>query len=615
MITMESGTGRLGEEREMLAKHYPNFALNTETRECIGQVFSNIPSLMYKIIILLPENYPEEPPYIDVGFPRSPIIDYFVDKRFDSSFLKSIVEWNSQRHLIDVIEELEGEIRTKKEELVEKLLREKDILSKRKPNFGFTKDLAKCKGRIFSKRVLTEVYDVEISISPQYLKDPPEIKVSSPKDPLLDHWVDLTIVPSDIPIWGSWGRNSEILTLLEELEKVIHLRESNAEKILNERNILRKRAPSFGFTSDGTKCKGKVYSIMDQKAYQVTIALSQDFPVHPPNLAVMPPDDPLIKAYVDIRFNPAELVSISSWNPQIHIADIVVELHQLIRSREEIHLKRMIEEKKLLRKRWPNFGFTGDMKECSGVVYVPSGNKYQVSIDLKNFPQSAPTVQARGAALTNRQLNLPLLRNWNLSVAVDTVLKAIEKQIRQLDICHTLISKELADLRSFWRSLDFLPNSTQRAQGTATVALPPGNCTITLDIQFPDDYPEAPPNVSLNATGFKSGEIKSVETSLKRKISSSWPQYKRISEVLKQLPEDLVTCLIGKDEVTDVDFKEEIRSRQPIYYCKKCMNTPSKRICYFHKSSLDRINEGGGKCIIYPDLFINESDIGILQPP
>ena len=209
----------------------------------------------------------------------------------------------------------------------------------------------------------------------------------------------------------------------------------------------------------------------------------------------------------------------------------------------------------------------------------------------------------------------PIVRKVASAMIGDSLTRKDKKSsIDQLSTHHALIKKELMDLRSFWHSLDFLPGDSQRARGSATVVLPSGDCNITLDIVFPVNYPESPPIIDLNATGAKSNEIKSIKTSLRRKISSSWVHCKKTSEILKRLPEDLIVCLIGRDEVTSVDFREEVRRKLPIYYCKQCMNKPSRKICYFHKSSLDIIVERGRRCILYPTQLINEEDVGILLP-
>lgn len=610
---MEDITERLGEEQQMLAKQYPNFLLDTQKRVCRGEVFSCVPSKVYKVTIQFPEKYPEEPPHISIDFPQNPVIDNFVNKIFQPTELPSIVHWNPQNNFIDVIIELEKYVR-KKEESIAILFKERDDLNKKKPNFGFSKDFRICRGIVFSQKLASATYDVEISIKAQFPRERPEVRALKPNDPLLSHWVDLTIRPSDLPSLANWEPSSRICGILEELEEVIHARETKAERILQEMDILRKRNPTFGFTPDGATCKGVIYSNVGQKVYQVTIVLSQAFPMQPPSVVVVPPDEPLIKAYVDTNFSPSVLKSTSQWNPQTHVDDVVQELHQLIYSREGGLLKRMIDERMTIRKKWPNFGFTTDMKECNGVVYTSSRNNYQVIIDLRGFPQSVPKVRAQGIALANSQLDLPVLRNWNLSTTIDMVLEAIQDEIRQRDTCYASINAELESLRTFWGSLDFLPGNLRKARGSKTISLPQGDCHITLDITFPPDYPETPPDISLNGSGYKSNEIKTLETSLKRKISTSWSQCKKISEILKQFPEDLINVLIGIDQITNTDFKEEIRAKQPIYYCKQCMNDPSRRICYFHKKSLDTIVERGGRCIIYQDRLIHDGDIERLQP-
>ena len=613
-MTMEINTERLGEEREMLGKECPNFALDTQSRECTGQIFSNVPNQIYEVSIRLSDTYPETAPHIIINFPQGPVIDYFVNKNFHQSSLRTVAQWSPQEYLKDVVSELEDYIRQKKEKAIATLLSEKDILNEKKPNFGFTKDFKKIKGSIFSRKVMSAMYDIEVSISSQFPEKPPKINVFSPNDPLLTCWVDITINDSDIPTLAHWTPNSSISDLLEELENAVYSREKKAERILEERDILRKQNPAFGFTPEGDTCKGKIYSVLGQNVYQVTIALPHTFPANPPNVVITPPGDPLIKACVNMQIIPTELGTVSPWNPQTHIADIVKELHQLVRSREEILLKRLIDEQTSVRKKWPNFGFTPDMKECNGVVYTSSESTYQVIIDLRGFPRSIPKVRVQGPALANKKLDLPVLKDWNPSVAIDAIIESIQKEICQLDTRHTSINAELGSLRTFWRSLDFLPGNPRTARGSATVSLPSGDCNVTLAIEFPPNYPESPPIINLNATGFKSNEIKSIEASLKRKMSSSWMQCKKTSEILKRLPEDLIVCLIGRDEITRVDFKEEVRRKQPIYYCKQCMDKPSRKICYFHKSSLDTIMQRGRRCIRYPTQFISEEDVGILQP-
>jgi ubiquitin-protein ligase len=612
-MTMELNDKRLGEEQEMLQDQFPNFALDPQKRECVGQVFSHLPSRVYRVTIALPEQYPEEPPSVSINFPQDPAIDYFVGKEFSPDSLTNVTQWSSQNYLKDIIREIVIHIRDERERLIAEILRERDILSKKKPNFGFTKDFTKCKGKIFSKTVPCATYNVEILITPRILIEPPEVTLLAPGDPLLAHWVDTKIDNSELSILTDWKNGVKIVDLIEELTGLIYSREGKAEKVIRERDILTKRAPTFGFLSDGTTCKGKIYSILGGKAYEVVISLPPDFPLHPPGINVIPPSDSLIKTYVNTQFNPVDLEALARWNSQIHIIDAIDELQTLIRSREDL-LRRMIDERHLVRKKWPNFGFTSDMKECNGVVYVPNGNKYQIIINLKGFPQAAPKVRAQGVALPNQVLDLPIVRDWNPSITVDMLLNATEMKIRQIYSRHTMVTRELQELQRFWRSMDFLPGTSQRARGSATFALPSGDCNVTLDITFPPEYPEAPPLVSLNATGFKSAEIKQMESLLRRRLSSSSSEFKKVSDCLKQLPQDLISVLVGTDPITGSDFREEVRRNLPIYYCKKCLDTPSKRVCYFHKTSLDRLILEGGKCIMYRDITISETDIGSLQP-
>jgi len=613
VMTMALDTKRLGEEQEMLEKRHPNFALDLQKRECVGQVFSHLPPRTYKITISLPEKYPESPPQVSISFPQDPVIDYFVDKEFSPNSITTLNQWNSQHYLNDLIREIEILIRNNKEKLIKEILKQKDLLSKKKPNFGLTKDLMKCKGKIFSKIVPSETYNVEISITPQILSNPPEVTLIAPRDSLLAHWVNIKIDSSDLSTLSDWKNHIRIVDLIDELNVLIHSREARAERIVKERNILRKRAPTFRFMPNGTACEGRIYSILNDNAYGVSICLPSDFPINAPALTVTPPRDPLIKAYVNTQINPTDLTAISEWNPQMHVINIIDELQTLIRSREQL-LRRMIEERSLARKKWPNFGFNSNMKECNGIVYVPSGNRYQVIIDLRDFPQTAPRVRAQGVALPNQVLDMPILRNWDPSIAIDILLKAIEMKIRQIDSRHTIVAEELQELQRFWRSLDFLPGTSQRARGSARFALPSGDCNVTLDITFPPEYPESPPIINLDATGLKSAEIKQIVSAIRRKLSSSSPDSWKISDYLKQLPQDLISVLLGTDPITGSDFREEIKKNLPIYYCRKCLDTPSQRVCYFHRTSLDRLLLEGGRCIMYQNVTIDETDIGSLQP-